>query len=71
MYKSPIEILADQIRLEQDENVYKAVLKQNIVVDKDQLIRALRYDRDQYDKGYRDGRNSVLQRLREIMEEEM
>lgn len=69
MYESPIEIFSNQIRLEQDGNIYKAVLEQDIIVDKDELIKALRYDRDQYDKGYRDGRNSVLQKLREMMEE--
>ena len=69
MYESPIEIFSNQMRIEQEENIYKAVLKQAIIVEKDELIKALRYDRDQYDKGYRDGRNSVLQKLREMMEE--
>lgn len=69
MYESPIKIIQKQMRMEQDENIYKAVLEQAILVDKDELIKALQYDRDQYDKGYRDGRNSVLQKLREMMEE--
>lgn len=69
MYESPIEIFSKQMRIAQEENIYKAVLEQAIIVDKDELIKALRYDRDQYEKGYYDGRNSVLQKLREMMEE--
>lgn len=68
MYKSPIEILTNQIILEQEGNVYKAVLEQGIVVDKDKLIKALQYDRDQYDKGYRDGMQFVLQEFSELLE---
>ena len=59
MYKSPIElIIADiqhQIAKEQDEEIYKAVVSYIPNVDKEELLRALKYDRDQYDKGYGDG----------------
>lgn len=41
-------------RLEDD--VWKAVLRCGIEVDKDELLRALRYDRDQWERGYEDGR---------------
>ena len=68
MYKSPIEILTNQLRLEQEGNVYKAILEQGIVVDKEKLIKALQYDRDQYDKGYRDGMQFVLQEFSELLE---
>lgn len=59
-YKSPIELFSgiDQIiecvKDEFDNNVYKAVLRTGVQVDKDELIRALRYDRNQYLKGYSD-----------------
>lgn len=60
MYKSPIEMLvADiqhQIAKEQDEEIYKAVVSFGISVDKEELLRALKYDRDQYGKGYADGK---------------
>lgn len=54
-YESPIQIIKDQLRLEQENGVYKAVLNAGVVVDKDELLKALKYDRGQYEKGYRDG----------------
>lgn len=54
-YKSPIELIIGQMRMAQENGIYKAVREQGIVVDKDELIKALRYDRGQYEKGYRDG----------------
>ncbi len=61
-YKSPIESIGgiDQIiecvKDEFDNNVYKAVLRAGVQVDKSELIRALQYDRDQYLKGYSDAK---------------
>lgn len=62
MYESPIQItqIGDQIGtelVEQEEAYIFSVVKRMYVdVDKDELIRALAYDRGQYDKGYLDGR---------------
>ena len=59
MYKSPIDMfvtdIQNQIVKQQDEEIYKAVVSVGINVDKDELIRALKHDRNQYEKGYRDG----------------
>lgn len=55
MYESPIEMISRQVRTQQEENVYKAVLEVGVNVDKDELIKALKYDRDQYNRGYHDG----------------
>ena len=64
MYKSPIDVLvADiqhQIAKQQDEEIYKAVVSVGINVDKEELLRALRYDREQYDKGYSDGERDAI-----------
>ena len=35
--------------------VMKAVQKVGVTVDKEELLKALKYDREQYEKGYRDG----------------
>jgi hypothetical protein len=60
MYRSPINVLISdiqhQIAEQQDEEVYKAVVSVGINVDRDELIRALAYDRHQYMKGYADGK---------------
>lgn len=61
MYKSPIEIIYDQIRLQHEGDIMKAVQKVNINVDKEELIKALQYDRGQYEKGFLDGVASVRQ----------
>ena len=56
MYQSPIEIITKQMRTQFEDNVFKAIQDYGIAVDKDELIKALKYDRDQYEKGYADGR---------------
>ena len=55
MYKSPIEIMQEHMRCKMDDDIYKAVLNYGINVDKEELLHALKYDRLQYDNGYRDG----------------
>jgi hypothetical protein len=35
--------------------IYQAVLNVGVNVNREELEKALRYDRDQYDQGYRDG----------------
>ena len=59
-YESPITKIYGDIRNEiirQDEENCTYAIQQAIgyKVDKDELIKALQYDRDQYDKGYKDG----------------
>lgn len=55
MYKSPIEIIYEDIKYKQEDEIYRAIESYNIHVDKDELLRALSYDRMQYKAGYRDG----------------
>lgn len=66
MYESPIEIIQTQLRTAVEDNIYKAIQSYDVVVDKDELIKALSYDRDQYAKGYADAQAAVA---REIFEE--
>ena len=55
MYESPIEVITKDLVTKQENGIYQAVLEQGVVVDKDELVRALQYDRNQYEKGYADG----------------
>ena len=55
MFTSPIHDAMKQIQEQQDNYVYKCVLNVGVNVDKEELIRALKYDRAQYEKGYMDG----------------
>ena len=64
MYESPISIIQKdlQFQFEQqlENEIYKAVQEYEIVVDKEELIKALSYDRNQYEKGHIDGYNKAL-----------
>lgn len=60
MYESPIILymtdIQTQIIKQQEEQIVKAVQSVAVGVDHDELFRALKYDRDQYNKGYQDGK---------------
>lgn len=74
-YKSPVEIYVSQLRIEQERNleneVTKAVRDLDIYVAKDELIRALRYDRHQYEKGYKDGYEDGVRKMMERLHSTM
>ena len=63
MYQSPIEIIQGQLRLEMENNILRAVQEQDIRVDKHELLRALQYDRNQYEAGYLDGKAHAVDEL--------
>lgn len=54
MYESPIKIIQGQIQTQMEGKVLKAVQQIGINVDKESLLQALKYDRNQYSKGYHD-----------------
>ena len=60
MYKSPIEVVYGQLQTKFEDDVVKAVQSYNINVDKDELIKALAYDRGQYEAGYRDAIATIV-----------
>lgn len=62
-YESPIEMFTEQVSYDwsekTDDLVMKAVMNVGVEVDKNELVKALAYDRDQYDKGFDDGFNEA------------
>ena len=56
-YQSPIEIIYDKLtadfNTQLENNILTAVQNYGINVDRDELIKALNYDRRQYEAGYR------------------
>ena len=54
-YESPIEVISKRMRTTVEDGIFNAILEQGISVDKEELIKALRYDREQYEKGFNDG----------------
>lgn len=60
MYQSPIEIIFKDMETKIENAIIQAVQNVDIRVDKEELIRALQYDRDQYEKGRRDALNELV-----------
>lgn len=61
MYESPITQFVDKaitqiIKTEEDNLMYEVQQAIGYEINKEELIKALHYDRDQYQKGYEDGR---------------
>ena len=71
MYEPPITLIEEDWREtmikafdnQLADNAVEASLRYGIVVDKEELLKALRYDRGQYDKGYADGKAAVEQQI--------
>ena len=59
MYESPITMIiddmAEKLIKDQENYIVKCVQNVGVSVDKEELKRALAYDRRQYDKGFVDG----------------
>ena len=55
MYESPINQILGEVQNEYENNCLKVVQSYGFDVNKEELAKALMYDRNQYEKGYRDG----------------
>ena len=51
-YKSPIEMIAEDVNIKIENDIVEAVQNYDIKVDREELAKALAYDRDQYSKGF-------------------
>ena len=64
MYESPIELLTStylkELSNKQDEEILQCVIETGVKVDKEELIKALAYDRNQYDVGYSDAMAAIV-----------
>jgi len=58
-YQSPIEMIQGKMKMHMDDEILKAVQDVGVVVDRNELLKALAYDRDQYNKGYHDAEPKV------------
>ena len=72
MYESPIKVIYQNVEERFDNGILKAIQQVDIVVDKEELIEALEYDRDSYQNGYKDGmraENEIwMARLKDVIE---
>ncbi len=65
MYESPIEIIegvTNHVMKETEDGIVCEIRKQlGFNIDKEELTKALRYDRHQYERGYADGKNHTTE----------
>lgn len=54
-YESPIRMIVGEMETKMEADTMSVIQRYGIDVDKEELIKALNYDREQYEKGYRDG----------------
>ena len=78
-YESPIKVsFEDRLKeslLNEEEKAIMGEVRMFVDVNKDELVKALAYDRGQYEKGYKDGydkgvedgANSMLEKLKEFL----
>ena len=66
MWESPIKMMQSEWETQLEGEVLKATRKVGVVVDKDELLKALEYDRKQYEKGYGDAVKECLSVIREV-----
>ena len=72
MYESPINFIfgdiQTQIVKQQENEAYMAVQKCGVDVSKEELMKALQYDREQYEQGYEDAVRQVKEDIiKELM----
>lgn len=69
-YESVIRLYYQDLESKIENEILTAVKNVGVVVDKDELLRALKYDRNQYEEGFRKGKlvmeNSIIECLNSI-----
>lgn len=72
-YESPIHLTITPPQIDHGtlgNELLTIIQGYRIEVDKDELIKALQYDRDQYNKGFEDGKRFILNRLKGVLASE-
>ena len=65
MYESPINIIISKLCTKLESDCVKSVQRYGFDVDKEELAKALNYDRNQYEKGHTDGYKKAIDDLLE------
>ncbi len=60
MYQSPIGIIQKELATRYENGVLKAVQDFGFIVDAGELTKALMFDRNQYEKGYKDRDSEII-----------
>ena len=70
MYESPIEQIKTEIQIQFEDDCIKAIQSCGFNVNKEELVKALIYDRKQYEKGYLEGYAKAVEDTQNREEEE-
>ena len=62
-YEPVVKIVTSDLQTRMDDAVMKAVYRLGIDVDREELIRAINYDRNQYDKGFSNGYQAAMRNI--------
>lgn len=71
MYESPINVICGEMQMRLEDEILEAVKNVEVYVDKDELVKALSYDRNQYSKGYNDAVEEFREYLKTVIPYEM
>ena len=69
MYESPINIIISELCTKLESDCIKSVQRYGFDIDKEELAKALNYDRNQYEKGHKDGYNKAIDDAIKIVKE--
>ena len=69
MYKSPIEIITGNIQTQIDDGIFRAIQNVGINIDREELLKALEYDRGQFEEGFRKGEEYTLLQIKNLLPE--
>ena len=67
MYTPPIQLFIQEETAKTEDMIYTQIKKIGIDVDKEELLRALRYERDQYEKSYKEGKAKAIEEITKRM----
>lgn len=74
MYNSPVELIVSDLQRSimecREQQIIRAIESIDVKVDKDELIKALKYDRQQYTKGYNDGVEEFAKNLMDHLKQQ-
>ena len=66
MYDDPVEFLLNEEKIRKNGNVITEFRQYDVIVkDLKELAKALKYDRDQYNAGYKDGYTDAIRDMGE------
>ena len=69
MYESPIKIITGQIKTNYEDEIFRAIQNVGINVDREELLKALEYDRGQYENGFEDGAKHTMRQIKDLIPE--